>query len=639
MSIVFGICQAEGHSVEEPQLAELAMGTGRYALDGTFMKAKGRIGMGFQPYHTHLRSTLDSQPTADGRGNMLTLDGRIDNHAELCKLLDIDGDGRTDSQIVLAAFERWGEGCFSRLVGDWALVLWSHADRSLYLGRDHAGSRTLYFEQEGGCVLWSTFLETFFVTKKARELDQRFAAGYLACQPIRDLTPFKSIRAVPPAHFQRIRDGSIVCRPHWQWMIEDRIQYRSDPEYEENFLALFRQSVMRRTEPGAAILAQLSGGMDSASIVCMSDRIRRHDPDRSANELLDTMSLYNDLEPNWDEKPYFTIVEKQRGKTGIHVDTSSSALTFEPSSPGQNLFLLPGCDSHSATRELEIEKQLGGNYRAILSGVGGDEVLGGVPSPMPELADLIVGCKFTLLLTRSIEWCLVDRTPLLHMLSRALRFTLQIYGLQHVEIETIPDWIAPEIRAICLKADCQRIELERNIGLLPTSIDNGRAWWSVLESMPHLFPSLLIRREYRYPYLDRDLVEFLFRVPREKLASPGRRRTLMRSALKDIVPAEILERRRKAYVIRKPLTSLQNANKKIQELFVRSRLAEYGFIAPAALCAALNSITDGQGTQCWPFLMRSISLELWLRSQPPVLASQASQSMLDAAKFTRSGQM
>ena len=153
MSILFGISRPEGQVVEERELIELAQGTGRFAPDGTFIRATGRIGMGFQPYHTHLRSKLESLPKVDAHGNMLILDGRLDNHLELCELLELPRDKTADSAIILAAFGRWGEDCFSRFVGDWALALWSNADRTLYLARDHAGMRTLYFEQIAGSIL------------------------------------------------------------------------------------------------------------------------------------------------------------------------------------------------------------------------------------------------------------------------------------------------------------------------------------------------------------------------------------------------------------------------------------------------------------------------------------------------------
>jgi len=267
VSIIFGLRKGEGQAVEEPQLIHLASATGRYAPDGTFVRASGRLGMGFQPYYTHQRANLEAQPAVDARGNMLTFDGRLDNHADLCKLLNIAESDTADSLIVLAALDRWGEECFSRFVGDWALAFWSNTEQSLYLARDHAGTRTLYFEQTDGCVVWATYLETFFAERKSRGLDAGYAACYLACQPIRALTPYKGIMAVTPAHYFVFHEGRLTRKAHWRWMVKDEIHYKTDAEYEEHLFSLFRQSVERRTGPGAPILAQLSGGMDSSSIV------------------------------------------------------------------------------------------------------------------------------------------------------------------------------------------------------------------------------------------------------------------------------------------------------------------------------------------------------------------------------------
>jgi asparagine synthase (glutamine-hydrolysing) len=405
-------------------------------------------------------------------------------------------------------------------------------------------------------------------------------------------------------------------------MIQDRIHYGSAKAYEEHFLELFGQSVVRRTGPGAAILAELSGGMDSSSIVCMSDTLRLSHRVGSSDELLDTVSLYDDREPAWDEKPYFSLVEKRRGKVGVHVDASRSVPTYEPLSLSRGLPLLPGADSGTLKFQDELEEQIGGTHRVLLSGVGGDELLGGVPSGMPELADLLVAGNLRLLLKRSVAWCLVDRSPLVMMLSKTAKFAIRPYQPGCVSTGTIPDWVTPQAREMCPDATLQSAEQMRRIGRSPSTIDNGLTWWTLLESLPHLFPSHgITRREHRYPYLDRELVEFLFRVPRHILVNPGRRRTLMRSALKDIVPSEILERRRKAYVVRRPLSSLQEQHEKLQSLFSNPRLADYGLITSAGIRSALRSVADGQGVRLWPSLVKSISFELWLRSEPSLLSS------------------
>jgi asparagine synthase (glutamine-hydrolysing) len=144
------------------------------------------------------------------------------------------------------------------------------------------------------------------------------------------------------------------------------------------------------------------------------------------------------------------------------------------------------------------------------------------------------------------------------------------------------------------------------------------AWWSILETLPSLFPKIVSNPEYRYPYLDRDLVDFLFSIPRDQLVRPGRRRSLMRRALKGIVPDAILERRRKAFLMTGPLTSMQREKETIGRLFKTSTVAALGFVNADALKSALDLTTSGAAPQYWPSLCRVIDLDLWLRSNSRV---------------------
>jgi asparagine synthase (glutamine-hydrolysing) len=613
MSIIYGIRKRPETVVTQPELLQLAAPTARFAPDGTSVNTLGRVGMGFQPYHTHERSNLESQPLIDTRGNLLSLDGRIDNHAEVRELLNIRETDMPDSCIVLAAFLVWGETCFSKLVGDWALALWSAAEQLVYLARDHAGTRSLYFRNVAGVLHWSTHLETFFADGSTFSLDQRYAACFLGSQSIRNLTPYDGIEAVPPAHYLAVSDHHVRKESHWDCVAKDQIRYQSDLDYEDHFLHLFRQSVLRRTGPGAPILAQLSGGMDSTAIVCVSDQVRRSCTPGSG--LVDTLSFYDDSEPNWNERPYFSIVENRRGKTGIHIATSFLDRTFEPPDPSENSYLLPWADSSTLEMERKLDGYLsGGRYRAILSGIGGDEVLGGVPAPWPELADYLVSGDLSSLLGRTLSWCLVDRTPFVHLLFATIKFTGRLYWRSHIDRTTMPPWISLDLEKICIELAASAARKDQGFGISPSAISNGLTWWSIMETLPHLAPSALTRYEYRYPYLDRDLVDFLFRIPRAQLIRPGRRRSLMRRALRNIVPTEILERRRKAFLIRGPLAALERSQSKVEALFADSMAIQYGLIDGARFRKAMDFIIAGADPKLRSGIYKAISFELWLRA-------------------------
>lgn len=615
MSTIFGICKAFGEITEQVEMERLAAATIGYAPDGTFLLAHRHIGMGYQPYHTHALSHLERQPARDTNGNLLVLDGRIDNRFDLRQILEIPDPEVSDAAVVLAAFDRWGEHCFSRLVGDWSIALWSDLAQTLFLARDHAGTRTLYFREDHDTIQWSTYLETFSPSVTSGGLDEAYVGGYLGLFSIRDRTPYRNIRAVPPAHYLVIRNGHIQAKPHWKWMASDKIRYKCDADYDCHFLSLFRTAVERRTGPGAPVLAQLSGGIDSTAIVCMSDYIRRG-CETGGEPLLDTVSYFDDTEPNWNERPYFSITESFRGKMGIHIDGSEPERTLEPADPSLGKYLVPGADSAAIHGESRFHQIIGGDkYRVILSGIGGDEFTGGVPTPSPELADLLVAGRLTAFSRRAAQWCLATRNCLTEMIAETIRFTVALYFEPRIDAKSIPCWITPRLRNLCIQTAENDDPLRtRRIGISPSAILNGLTWWAVLETLPHLAPPALTRLEYRYPYLDRDLVDFLFRVPPEQLLGPNRRRLMMRRALKDIVPTQILERKRKAYVSRSPLVLLQKKEHHIQALFAKSLAADFGLIDQERFLSTLSRTAKGADIEWWSALMATVNLELWLRS-------------------------
>src|SRR5882757_520073 len=122
MSIIFGLLKERNETVLESDLQRAAAATERYATGSGHMYAKGRLGMGLQPYFSHQRSEFEIRPVADAQGRVVSFDGRLDNYKELIKELSLSNAEELDSRIVLAAFDRWGKECFSHFVGEWALA-------------------------------------------------------------------------------------------------------------------------------------------------------------------------------------------------------------------------------------------------------------------------------------------------------------------------------------------------------------------------------------------------------------------------------------------------------------------------------------------------------------------------------------
>jgi hypothetical protein len=119
--------------------------------------------------------------------------------------------------------------------------------------------------------------------------------------------------------------------------------------------------------------------------------------------------------------------------------------------------------------------------------------------------------------------------------------------------------------------------------------------------------------EIRYPYMDRDLLEFLFAIPREQLIQPRQRRLLMRRALSGFVPHEILNRRRKAYVSRGPIAAIASEWSTLSSILQNLESSTAGFVDQKKLLEALHLAKQGRQIPIVP-LLRTFALEIWLRN-------------------------
>jgi asparagine synthase (glutamine-hydrolysing) len=617
MNIIFGIWRPQGPPVTRKELESIAVHTRRFAPDGEWYRITPEIGFGVQAQYTHERSRLESQPASDAAGNVLLFDGRLDNYRTLMSELGLRGENTSDSEIILSAYRRWGKDCFVRLIGDWALAIWDTHTHSLHLARDHAGTRLLHYSREvSGAIRWATYLDSYLSTRLLEPLDPVYMASYLAMLPCYGRSPYQEIQAVLPGHFLEATSQSTRASQFWTPTQIAPPRRRSFEDSKVEFLDLFGQSVARRTVPGAPVLAQLSGGMDSTSIVCVADHLRKLSGTRSSAKPLDTLSYFDDSEPSWNERPYFRLVETKRGRNGFHIDTSFYRTCLEMPFANEAKFLYPGIDQSTIRFELALSSiARTGGYRSMLSGIGGDEFTGGNPNSAAEVADLFATGRVLTGARTAVAWCIARRSSLAELLAQSASFLQSHFKADHLNttVTSIP-WLTYIAHQHCQTAIRELpLVLFRPFLVRPKMTEVSETWWYTLRTQPHLKPSESYRYEYRYPYLDRTLIEFLLQLPSEYLAKPGRRRFLMRATLTGIVPEEILERRRKAFLFSSPLTHLRQLAPCLLSLIERSSLAEYGYIDKAAIRKALDRTVHGADTRWWGSILRFAALETWLQ--------------------------
>jgi len=614
MSLQFGRCNFDRAPACPSYLAAVRRMISCGEPDADRSHSDAGVNVLYSASYATIESRHDNQPYLCVSGSVITWHGRLDNRAEILEQTKASlSSACSDVAIVGAAYEQWGTNCFGKFIGDWALSVWDPNERLLVLARDPIGTVPLYYSVEARAVIWSSILGPLVLLgERSLVLNEEYVAGWLSYFPATHVTPYVGIHSVPPSHFIRFKRGYQSTTRYWDFDPEKRIAHRKDAEYEEHFRTVFSQAVSRRLRSDRPILAELSGGLDSSSIVCMADRLIAAGVAEVSR--LDTISYFDDSEPNWDERPYFSLVERLRGAAGFHIDIGAARRNEPTDLQDQDgeFWATPSC----ASRRTEISKQLAAcllanRDRVLLSGIGGDEVMGGVPTPIPELENLLATGRFFALVHQLEAWARASRRTCFQLLLETIRAFLPLgpFGsgsrVEHIS------WLQPDFIRRNPSALAGYPKRTKLFGPLPSFQENLANLDALRRQLACVPLQMVPPCERRYPYLDRDLLEFIYAVPREQIIRPGERRSLMRRALIGVVPAEILNRRRKAFAARSPAMSAAHEWQLIATTTVSHTLDR--FIDRGEFTKTVERTRQGHEVPIVS-IRRTLSLASWLRN-------------------------
>jgi asparagine synthase (glutamine-hydrolysing) len=616
MSALSGIFKFDPRDRVQPEeLLDLARRTDRIGPNGGSEYLHRCIGMAYRAFHTTAESRREAQPLVH-RGFTLTWDGRLDNREQIHSKVGFVFDSNpTDADLVAAAVEKWGTGCFRELTGDWALAMWDPAGNRLLLARDVMGVRRLFFRLDAGGVAWCTTVEPLVQTASTPlHLDLDYLAGCLYPRPPIEATAYREIRSVVPACFVEFRlGGGHRSERFWSLNPHASIRYASDSDYEEHFRSIFRDSVRRRLRTSGPILAELSGGVDSSSIVCMADNIGRE----GSEAPIETLSYYDRDEPSGDERLYFTLVEQKRGRSGHHISLSDFNRDFGREAwmplPDSCFSASPGYSARSlrwASALESIHAQCGA--RVLLSGTGGDEILGGVQYEAPELADYLLRGELIPFCRSIVQWSLARRKTVYELLGDAVELLVARYrpASMIADRESRLPWALVE-------RPSHRDALQTFsswVDLSPVKLSMELTRYALAQQLTCTDPPLLGCVEKRYPFLDRSLFVFLASIPRTQVLQAGRRRHLLRRALRGLVPDRVLDRKTKWFGMRSPAAALATGQADVNRLLLEPWQTASTVFDTAVLRKSILEVQHG-ATGDAIALRSAIGIEQWLRSQ------------------------
>lgn len=538
--------------------------------------------------------------SVDERELRIAFDGRLDDRNDLVAQLSLSWQV-SDTEIIAAAYRRWDAAFLEQIEGEFVLALFDDRRQRLLLARDRFGLHPLYVHTTPETITWSSHVKAIAdQTGCDRTPDPHFVAGFLTYGRRGDVSPFAAIAGIPPAGMFIVdRDGESM-RTYWRLDPEREIRLRSDAEYEEQFFTLFQRSVSNRLPADGPTFCELSGGVDSSSIFAVADGIHR--AQQRPNGSLRTISHIYDESGSGDDRPYIDVMEKAFGRPAHHAEESLTPLLT--SVAGEYPFDEPTPSSAGTEFYAAINAHIaasGGNV--LLSGVGGDDLTWSEIDNPPGIADDLSSFRFFRALRESGRWAAALRKPRTSVLRDALRTVrkpLQVSAPPWIDArfarETGIGDADSEARAIRLPS--KRVQF---VGLRCLAVEMG--------FRHHVEPDV----DIRYPFVDRQLIEFVFGIPLDQHVRPGETRSLQRRAMSRVLPPEIAQRQTKGGPGGTIYRRFRQQWPAIKTLFARPRVVEFGYVDGAVLADALQRAAHGFNYSA-PGLLRLIALEAWLRT-------------------------
>jgi asparagine synthase (glutamine-hydrolysing) len=580
------------------------------APDGVSVHAEDGVAMAHGAFHVWAGESHWPQPHQSSSGLVATWDGRLDHRDDLLLRLGQPlGDDVSDVGLALTVFERWGIEGLRFLIGDWSLAIWDPHRRTLHLARDYMGVRPLYYYATDQYAMWSSSLaELAQRTGRVDALSEEFVAGFMTQQFSSGVTPYVNVRAVRAAACVSFTQaGSEASRQFWA-LQPARIRFGDKREYEVRLRALWAEAVGARLRIEGTAWAELSGGLDSSSVVCMADalikdgRVRARRAQPISHATLES--------PDGDERRFIGEVESQIGLRSEILGIEDHCDCTDDEWGWVTPFAISGVGMAIVRR---IHERGG---RLVLSGRVGDAIMGCDPDNSLAVLDDFADGHLLTALTKMRQWSRASKKPLVEICRRlAQRSTLSgvaaaINQRTSKAVGEGQDLLSSRLRSLTHCDD----------DVLACAVSNARASNRDTAAMvlayavgshlnvPQTPPSIV----YTYPFAHRPLVEFMLAIPGEELSAPGQNRSLMRRAFDGLVPARILRRTSKGHYPPSTMRSLRPVAASMLPVDCLESVRR-GWLNARQLDAALRLLLDGRGSIA--SVRQAIRLEQWLSSR------------------------
>lgn len=521
---------------------------------GEWRSSDRRIALGHRRLSIIDLSALGNQPMADRSGGLeVVLNGELYNYRELRKTLEDHGHrfrSASDTEVLLEAYRAWGTGCLDRINGMFAFALYDLGARKLFLARDRAGEKPLFYYRSNGRLAFASELKALLLDPAlARELDPEALDHYLAYGYVPgELCLVKSLRKLPPAHALTYDVDSDALNVWRYWALpEPAGRGEADPETLVDELdGLLADAVRMQLVADVPVGVLLSGGVDSSLITAMAARV--------SSSPVRTFTISLPGHGSYDEGPYAKLVASHFGTRHTELVAEPATVDLLPELARQ--YDEPVGDSSMVPTYL-VSRLIRESCTVALGGDAGDELFGGYMHHsrvqaqlrwrrfLPSLVKTVTGHASGLIPTG-----VRGRT---YLRSLALADEDSWIGASLLFDRTTRRRLAPATRSLAgsppeayrLKAGSigktalQRMTSADFLTYLPEDI---------LVKVDRA--SMLASLEVRAPFLDYRVVEFAFgKVPDELRATASERKILLKRLAVRLLPPALDVNRKQGFSI------------------------------------------------------------------------------------------
>ena len=577
-------------------------------------------------------SSAGQQPMSSNDGRCwIVFNGEIYNFLDLKSELEEYGytfSSRTDTEVLLAAYLRWGEDCLARLQGMYGFAIWDGRIGRLFCARDRLGIKPFYYATAGNYFIFASEVKSLTCFPGIdKSLDDDLALGFLVhgnCD-LGERTLFRAIKALPAAHFLDVDVGERTLRRARYWQLECKAgASASDAAQIAGLKSLLSDATRRHLISDVRIGSCLSGGLDSSTVVMLVDKLSHEQPEAAAaigDRLHTFTSCYDDK--TIDEREYALLVARAVGANQHLVFPSAEdfwadfeRLTWHQDMP------FGGLSYYAQWRVMRAAKEAG--VKVLLDGQGGDEVFGGYAKFHYAYLAALLRQGRPLQMLRE----------LMAMLRQGDRYTLDLRnGYRY-----LPRWLRRVFRVDAMLRGAINADWKR---LVCSGSTPATRWWRnasgkgdaaseslvqliqmddlFTDTLPQLLrmedrSSMAFSLEARVPLLDHRIVEYGLGLPDHLKFQNGWTKRALREAMHGLMPDEVRLRKSKLGFPAPDRTWLcETLRGQVSDL-IGGELRCQKYINAGALRRWYQSRRSlAANAESYLGLFRVLSLEMWMR--------------------------